>query len=60
MAFSICEVVRVACQLLSCFVYAIDKPGDTAFLQMLKAMPESNLCSQGTVMFICYGYAQIQ
>ena len=44
-AFSICEVVRVACQSHSCFVYAIDKPGDTAS-QMLKAMLESNLCSQ--------------
>ena len=45
MAFSICEVVRVACQSHSCFVYAIDKPGDTAS-QMLKAMLENNLCSQ--------------
>ena len=44
MAFSVYEVIRVSCLSRSWFVYAT-----------LKAMQERNLCSRGTVCFICSG-----
>ena len=43
-AFSICKIVRVACQWRSWFVDDVKTT-----LQVRKAMPGRNLCSRGTV-----------